>query len=657
MIFRLSVLLCIFSINCFGQDSDEMLHEILLPDHISEEEAQILAALQENPLNINEADFSELNRIPFLTNIQIRNLLDYRNKYGYLISIYELQTVPGFDTQTIRNIAPFISFDTINPNNSLYQKNKIDDRLILNFETLAEKTEGYKNNRYLGNHYKINGRYRHKNATGFNLGLTFEKDPGEQVKFSRKDRLYGFDHYSGFIQKKFPKGCLEEFTVGDFTINTGQGLTLGMGFSFGKGSETIASAKKVSNGLNPFTSLAESGYFRGIGAIFTISPGLKFNPFISIRRVDATLLSKDTISGITESGYHRTQAELDKKNNTQLLDLGFSIQFSNLNNTFTGGYSMVYTQIEHIIAPKTNPHNHFQFIGSLNWCQGLYFEGLHNNLSYFGEAAISRSLGKGFVSGMILSLSKYIDVSVVFRDYEKNFHSLYSDAFSESTLAQNEIGIYQGIKLKPFRKLIISGYSDLYKFPWLTYGVSAPSNGRDYLIKTEYTFNKHSTCYIQYRYSQKEKDSRSESIPVIKIANFQQYSISIKSGNRFISFNSKAIFNLSHSEKGAALINDLNLKFEKHALAIRMALFDAENYATRVYSYEKDLLYSYSIPAYYGRGLRTSINLKITLYKNLILRTKIARFTYFNTLSTGTGDQKIEGNQKTDIKFQLYLRF
>lgn len=658
MKLQLVLLLCIISFLSLGQGSETMNEEVIFPDLLSEKDAQLLAALKENPVEINEADLNELSQIPFLSIIQVRNLIDYRSKYGKLISLYELQAVPGFDVPTIRNIAPFISFGFFESSKiESYIPASLQHRLILNFETLAEKTAGFKTRRYLGDPYKMNGRYRFKSHNDLNIGLTFEKDAGEQLSIRSEDRIYGFDHYSGFIQKEFQEGWLREIIIGDFTVHTGQGLALGMGFSFGKGSETIASVKKNPQGIRPYTSLAETGYFRGLGATFIIGPRVELFPFISVRRCDATVLTGNTISGFTESGYHRTANELNKKKNTQVFDLGLSLQYSNLKKTFSSGYSMIYTHVNRTIAPNPEPYNSYYFRGSENLCQSLYVEGLYNNISYFGEGAVSKSQGTGLVTGMILSLSEYIDVSLLLRNYDKNFQSFYADAFSESSQTQNEKGVYQGIKLKPFQKLLISAYADIFRFPWIKYGVSSPSSGKDYLVKTDYSFSRHSSCYFQYRYSEKEQDFKTENTPTIGKSQFQQYQVSIKTGSEFVSFNSKAVYNIHNNDKGIALINDLNIKINKHGFSLRMALFDAENYETRIYTYEKDLLYSYSFPAYYGKGLRAGLNAKFNLHKNMVLRFKIARFSYFGALSTGTGDQKIEGNRKTDIKFQLYLRF
>ena len=42
-----------------------------------------------------------------LSETQINSLLDYRQKFGKFLSIYEIQAIPDFDLATIRKILPF----------------------------------------------------------------------------------------------------------------------------------------------------------------------------------------------------------------------------------------------------------------------------------------------------------------------------------------------------------------------------------------------------------------------------------------------------------------------------------------------------------------------------------------------------------------------
>jgi len=60
-----------------------------------------------------------LQALHLLSDIQISNLTDHIIKYGKLITIYELQTIDGFDLQTIRKLLPYIKVNANSPQHIL----------------------------------------------------------------------------------------------------------------------------------------------------------------------------------------------------------------------------------------------------------------------------------------------------------------------------------------------------------------------------------------------------------------------------------------------------------------------------------------------------------------------------------------------------------
>ena len=108
-----------FSFFSFGQDNNQLLEEII--EQIAEENdeeldyGELYEALYyfaENPINLNKTTKEELRELYFLNAYQIDKLLVHIEKNGKLLSYLELQTIAGFDVQTIQRLLPFIS---INP--------------------------------------------------------------------------------------------------------------------------------------------------------------------------------------------------------------------------------------------------------------------------------------------------------------------------------------------------------------------------------------------------------------------------------------------------------------------------------------------------------------------------------------------------------------
>ena len=67
-----------------------------------------LAYFFDHPLNINRAGLDDLEELGILTSIQINNLLGHLEENGKLMTLEELQTVEGFDSEVIKLLLPFV---------------------------------------------------------------------------------------------------------------------------------------------------------------------------------------------------------------------------------------------------------------------------------------------------------------------------------------------------------------------------------------------------------------------------------------------------------------------------------------------------------------------------------------------------------------------
>src|ERR1700682_160879 len=67
-----------------------------------------LNAFAKHPMNLNIASAEDLMQLHVLGVLQIRNFISYRKLLGSLLSVHELQAVPGWDLETIRKLLPYI---------------------------------------------------------------------------------------------------------------------------------------------------------------------------------------------------------------------------------------------------------------------------------------------------------------------------------------------------------------------------------------------------------------------------------------------------------------------------------------------------------------------------------------------------------------------
>lgn len=198
---------------------------------------QDLEQFRKNPLNLNTADAEELKELRIVTDLQIANLISYRNLFGKLIDIYELQAVPSWDLNTIRKLLPFITVGI--PVSLAEEAGKRfrdgDHSLLLRVTQVLEKSDGFDKStsgtKYLGSPQRIFFRYRYTYKNLLQFGLVGDKDAGEQ--FLQGAQRKGFDFYSFHLFAR-KIGIIQSLALGDFSVNMGQGLIQWQGLAFKK---------------------------------------------------------------------------------------------------------------------------------------------------------------------------------------------------------------------------------------------------------------------------------------------------------------------------------------------------------------------------------------------------------------------------------------
>lgn len=637
-----------------------------------------LFTLYSNPLDLNTADRTSLQSLFLLTEEQIANLLEYREKYGKIFSYFELLSIDGFKKEIVDRLIPFIHIEH-NPKESLKTSLGHPDNhsLFLRFQTTLEQKKGYAppdttssgqlTSRYVGTPQRLYARYLFSKSKQYSFGFTVEKDPGEQIIWDPNTSRYGLDFYSfhGMLENRW---IFNKIVIGDYSMDFGQSLIFGSGIRIGKGLEPITTVRRHNLGLRPYRSVYESKDFSGI-AISTSIKSIELNIFYSYVKRDA-LLRPDTIedrnyyiSYIQKIGLHRTPSELSAKNSVLDNSFGGNINFKTNNKKLEVGLNGLFTQFNVPLLPGNKKYNQFEFKGLTNQLAGLYVNYYVKKAHLFGEMAISESLGKAISVGAIGNLSSQVQASIHYRKYDENFHSFLGKAFGENTKIGNEQGVYWGLKIQPFSKLLFNSYFDLFKFPWLKYQVDAPSTGKDFMVSATYSFNRNSTIRIQYRNKINEKNIKEEGISISHIEpkknekllmdlNYilnSKFSIKTRIQKSIVTFNGE-------KNNGFLIAQDINYSQSKVSFSTRFALFDTNNYDSRQFIYERDMLYVYSVPSFYNKGVRYYFLTRYNLSKKLSIWIKYARTTYYSIDSIGSRLEEIIGNIKSDASFQIRIK-
>ncbi len=621
------------------------------------------------PVNLNTADAALLKELLVLTPLQIENIITYRKLFGNFISIYELQAIPGWNVRAIQRILPYVTV-SINTTIAGTFKERLqngNNTFLIRASQVAEQSKGYTStatNYYPGSPQRLLLRYRYLYKNLLQYGVLSEKDAGEQL-FNGTQKQ-GFDFYSAHIFAR-DIGIVKSIALGDFTVNMGQGLIQWQSLAFKKGADVI-NIKRQLGILRPYNSAGEINFHRGFGLTLAKNKW-GVTVFVSYKKVDGnfiadTLQNDNFISSLQTSGLHRTKSETDDKGIQKQLAFGGNVSF-NTSNLHIGANAIRY----HFTLPlhkPAEPYNLYSLNGKNFGNYSLDYSYTFKNIHFFGEAAVTHTLNKAFIHGLIMSLDAKVDMSLLYRNISKSYQSLYSNAFTESTFPNNEKGVYAGISIRPNDFWRIDAYADFYKFPWLKYQVNAPSAGADYLLQTTYKPNKQLEIYLRYRSEKKPKNDNLANLPLSPLADKPRKdlrthisyklnsSLTLRNRVEIVWFDKKG----AGEENGFLAYADIIYKpmMKRYSGNARLQYFETDGYNSRLYAYENDVLYSYSIPVFYGKGFRYYLNFNYDVSNHLSFWLRWAQTVYQGQSAVGSGLDEIKGNRKSEIKLQAIYR-
>ena len=380
---------------------------------------------------------------------------------------------------------------------------------------------------------------------------------------------------------------------------------------------------------------------------------------------DSLLEEQEFISSIASTGLHRTNSEIARKNTLKETMGGANLRYTK--RSLQIGVAGVYQGYDRAFLKDTNTYNQFDFRGESTVGLSADYSWVLKNFNFFGEVAnATHSKGWAMVHGVLCSLDKRVSMSLVYRNYNREYSTFYNAGFAESSRTQNERGVYAGLKLNLTRSFTVNSYFDVFRFPWLRYQVDAPSAGHEIMIQPAYNPNRRLEVYVRFRQQLRQKNSRISDGTITGIEEVMQrnyrlnlsYTISeafrLKSRIEYVTVNRESI----GKEDGVVISQDLlyRPKSSPVDLALRYALFDTDSYDTRIYTYENNALYVFSSPAYYYQGSRAYALIRYTFLRKFDLWVRYGVSIFANRNSIGSGAEEIAGTSRTDLTVQLRVK-
>ena len=653
----------------------------IIEDIVAERDAEFdldeiidnLEIMRLSPLDLNAADEEELSKLIFLSPEQIQALINYRRWNGLLGSIYELKAVPYFDLSTIGYILPYVKVGDGKPESFRLSRALKYGRsqLLMRYRETLERKAGYLpdsngESDYLGLPQQLYARYRYSYRRNLSAGITLEKDAGEPFRYGPV-KVADFSSAHLFVSGA---GRLEALALGDFSVNMGQGLLLWTGFGYGK-SPYALSIKRTAPLINRYSSVNENRFFRGAAAGYRLGR-FTLTAFVSRKKIDGNVAVADTsgspeafVSSFQESGLHRTPSQMEDRKSVEERAAGANISYRNENMKL--GVNLLYFQFSRPLRPPDRAYNRFDFNGSRLGGASVHYEYFWRNALFFGETAMSDNGRMATLNGLNFRLDPKTSLALLYRNYDRAYQSIYASAFGEGGEVQNEEGIYIGVASEINSKMKVQAYVDVFRFPWLRFRIDRPSTGREYLFLWEYRPARNTDIYLRGRYEIKERNRSNNGEPLHRLSTLRRAGlrlhISQKINEKISLRNRLELSSYQEGEEkrstGVMLYQDLIWHWQRKPLTLyfRYALFDTDDYDSRIYAYENDVLYSFSVPAYSGRGLRAYLLAKYRIGNGLRMEARLARFRYPYQDEIGSGSEKINGNTRTDLTLQLQWKF
>jgi len=633
-----------------------------------------LAYYYEHPLNLNSAKPEELKELYLISDPQIAALLRHIDMYGPLRNIFELQAVPGFTPELIRSLTDFITAEPVFSFKNISLKDIAKETrhdLFIRHKRVIEKQAGFENDPetgvpdFVGDPNYAYIRYTAMYRKNLRAGFTLEKDAGESI-----DR--GPD-FSSFHLMYAGNTWLKKVIVGDYQALFGQGLTLWNGLAFGK-SVFVGNVKRNGIGLRPYSSVQETNFLRG-GGVTVGGKYWELTGLASHKKIDGNLDPVSDTTTITDDefvvtslpmgGLHRTASELANKNTVTEQTLAGNLKY--VRRTFTAGITCSQVQLNVDRAPYDALYQKFKSTDRNSLNIGADYQAVIRNLNVFGEVARSDNGAISMLHGAVLVPHPRLTISTVYRNYAKDYQNNKANVFGENNLtAANERGHYTGAQYNINSKWTLSAYADIVHFPWLRFRVDAPGNFKDYLAQLNYKPDKKNEIYFRYRIRHNEQNSSNTDAmitPVVPVRqeNWRLHGVFQVHPN--VQLKTRAEWSRYEKENtvsnGFVVYQDIIFKKigSPVSFSMRYAIMDAPDWNSRIYAYENDVLYAFSILPYNGKGVRYYLMIKYDVTRRIDFWARYGAFVYDDRSEISSGTSLIQGQRKSDIHLQMRIRF
>ncbi len=603
--------LLLITLGLWGQDPVPDVRTVGLEEfaqaNVSDWESQQvrLEFYRRHPVDLNRATADELSDLGLISAGQIENWLQFRGVFGPAADWHVFQAVPGWTESTVISLKPY-SFLTKPPTSFRALMREPGRHWMLTRLNWTESRALPQAS--IGSAVQALFRYQFFGARGLQVGLTVEKDAGEP--WWRK----GPDFWSLHFKWTGRRGM--SWLVGDYAIQLGQGLACWQSMGFGAGAELTA-IKQQALTIRPYQSVGESRFMRGVAVGKTIG-SWQWTAFLSSNPQTATLYDWEgggkVFRQVDASGLHRTAGERVKKNILNEYTVGGRVgrQYRSgriFFNLVTRGWSLPRLGDVDWISPE---RIRFNATVDLSITRGP--------VHAFGEWAIDGAGRGAALTGMVFSVGRAVDLALHMRAVGVGYRSVDGQIFQQATRVDAERGVFAQFRWRLSGATTLDAFSDQFSLPRAgntDLSLVGVING----LRLEYRPDKRSAFYIRMQTTRREKEAKGGVLSGVYTHRF----LSVRLHGEF-----PLISNLSmalraeqvrvngdapSTEWGFLTFVEFRYKPPSSAWGIdlRCMWVSTASWESRIYAYERDVLYKTGFPAFSGNLARAYLNCAVPM--------------------------------------------
>ena len=532
--------------------------------------------LLRNPLDINNCSREDLESLVFMDPFQIEGILDYRNDYGAILTPSELSLIDGFGEQFAKNIAPFFIFG-----NSPSSQDKYS-RISGKWETRLKYP------------LKKGMKYPLKGALPFTIASKFVLDIGENGSlWSTMESDAGENIFPDFISlgvsvDNIPilrnRLKIRRIVCGDYSLRLSQGVMLWNSFSISSAQEPSSMIKRGALTLHPYRSTSEGEFFRGAAIFLEWKEMIDLTLFYSNNMVDAKI-EGDSFVSLPTDGLHDTENKLLNRNTLNMEMVGGDIGFFFEGFKVGARWSSFKYPLED--RRKRYEYNKYQKFEGWNTSFGVDLFYSVGGVRCVAEVALDKELDLGAMATVVAPLGDGLEAGLSLRYFDCKL-SLPSKLY-------NECGALISVKWSPSRKILCSGNFSYTYSPLSRYRVKGDSHRAKGIC--DFSWMPDSAHKLSCQLSASYDSGFDLKKYYVKATYQLQIDSSMTISSRIHCSYSERFGILSYIEGKYGWGEGL------FSLLLRATAFNVPSWDSRIYTYERDIPGSFSVPAYYGTGV------------------------------------------------------